>query len=312
MKINQNTNFGTHNTSKRTGAIEYIVLHYVGATGDAKNNVNYYNQRTTTSASADFFVGHSGDIWQYNPDPKSRYCWAVGGGKQSSYGGSLYGKAKNANSVSIEMCVKTKGSQAANSPDWYFTDETIASAVELTKYLMNLYGIPASRVIRHFDVNGKFCPGVVGWNSATGSESAWNSFKSKISDGSSSSQPSTSGTMYRVRKTWADAKSQVGAYTVLSNAKKKADETGLNVYDASGNCVYSPSGSGSGGGTPFTVRVKISDLYIRKGPGTSYGKNGFCPVGVYTIVETKSANGYTWGRLKSGAGWIALEYTERL
>lgn len=130
--------------------------------------------------------------------------------------------------------------------------------------------------------------------------------------GSSSSQPSTSGTMYRVRKTWADAKSQVGAYTVLSNAKKKADETGLNVYDASGNCVYSPSGSGSGGGTSFKVRVKISDLYIRKGPGTSYGKNGFCPVGVYTIVETKSANGYTWGRLKSGAGWIALEYTERL
>lgn len=55
LKINQNTNFGTHNTSKRTGAIEYIVLHYVGATGDAKNNVNYYNQRTTTSASADFF-----------------------------------------------------------------------------------------------------------------------------------------------------------------------------------------------------------------------------------------------------------------
>lgn len=312
LKINQNTNFGTHNTSKRTGAIKYIVLHYVGATGDAKNNVNYYNQRTTTSASADFFVGHSGDIWQYNPDPKSRYCWAVGGGKQSSYGGSLYGKAKNANSVSIEMCVKTKGSQAANSPDWYFTDETIASAVKLTKYLMNLYGIPASRVIRHFDVNGKFCPGVVGWNSATRSESAWNSFKSKISGGSSSSQTSTSGTMYRVRKTWADAKSQVGAYTVLSNAKKKADETGLNVYDASGNCVYSPSGSGSGGGTSFKVRVKISDLYIRKGPGTSYGKNGFCPVGVYTIVKTKSANGYTWGRLKSGAGWIALEYTERL
>lgn len=130
--------------------------------------------------------------------------------------------------------------------------------------------------------------------------------------GSSSSQTSTSGTMYRVRKTWADVKSQVGAFTVLSNAKRKADETGLNVYDASGNCVYSPSGSGSGGGTSFKVRVKISDLYIRKGPGTSYGKNGFCPVGVYTIVETKSANGYTWGRLKSGAGWIALEYTERL
>ena len=52
--------------------------------------------------------------------------------------------------------------------------------------------------------------------------------------------------------------------------------------------------------------------YIRKGPGTNYGNNGFCPKGVYTIVETKSAGGYTWGRLKSGAGWIALEHTKRL
>ena len=60
------------------------------------------------------------------------------------------------------------------------------------------------------------------------------------------------------------------------------------------------------------VEGAISDLYIRKGPGTNYGKNGFCPKGVYTIVETKSAGGYTWGRLKSGAGWIALEYAKRL
>lgn len=60
----------------------------------------------------------------------------------------------------------------------------------------------------------------------------------------------------------------------------------------------------------FEVMVEISDLNIRKGPGTSYEKNGICPAGVYQIVETKAAEGYTWGRLKSGAGWIALEYTK--
>ena len=75
MNINKNTNFGTHNTSKRSGSIKYLVIHYVGATGDAKANINYYNQKTSRSASADFYVGHSGDIWQYNPDPKIRYCW---------------------------------------------------------------------------------------------------------------------------------------------------------------------------------------------------------------------------------------------
>lgn len=63
---------------------------------------------------------------------------------------------------------------------------------------------------------------------------------------------------------------------------------------------------------PYKVRVKVTDLYIRKGPGTSYGKNGFIKPGVYTITAEKSANGYTWGKLKSGAGWIALKYTEKV
>lgn len=47
--------------------------------------------------------------------------------------------------------------------------------------------------------------------------------------------------MYRVRKTWADAKSQIGAYTDLNNAKAKADKNpGYKVYDSSGKCVYTP------------------------------------------------------------------------
>lgn len=63
---------------------------------------------------------------------------------------------------------------------------------------------------------------------------------------------------------------------------------------------------------PMEVRVQITDLRIRKGPGLGYGIVGYCPVGVYNILETVQADGYTWGRLKSGAGWIALEHTERI
>lgn len=45
--------------------------------------------------------------------------------------------------------------------------------------------------------------------------------------------------MYRVRKSWSDAKSQIGAYKILDNAKKKADtNAGYKVFDASGNIVY--------------------------------------------------------------------------
>ena len=173
MNINQNPNFGTHNTSVRPGKIEYIVIHYVGATGDAKANVNYYNQLTTTNASADFFVGFAGDVWQYNPDPIARYCWAVGGSKLSTGGGSLYGVAKNVNCISIEMCVRNNGSKADISKDWYFEDTTVDSAIELTKYLMKLYEIPADHVIRHYDVTGKICPNPYVYNHT---RHTWESF----------------------------------------------------------------------------------------------------------------------------------------
>ena len=117
---------------------------------------------------------------------------------------------------------------------------------------------------------------------------------------------------YRVRRTWADAKSQKGAYKILSNAKKCADANpGYSVFDNNGVNIYTPGGSAVAEEVPFTVKVSISDLNIRKGPGTDYAKTGtFTGKGVFTIMEVQSGQGSTagWGRLKSGAGWISLDY----
>lgn len=64
--------------------------------------------------------------------------------------------------------------------------------------------------------------------------------------------------------------------------------------------------------TPYLVRVKISNLNIRKGPGTNYGSTGFIKPGVYTIVAENTGTGATkWGKLKSGAGWISLDYATK-
>lgn len=62
----------------------------------------------------------------------------------------------------------------------------------------------------------------------------------------------------------------------------------------------------------FDVRVRIKDLYIRSGPGVAYSSRGFIAPGVYTIIEERKSGTVTWGRLKSGAGWICLAYAERL
>ena len=61
-----------------------------------------------------------------------------------------------------------------------FTDVAVDRAVELTKYLMQMYGIDASRVVRHNDISGKHCPGIIGWNADTGDESMWRAFKERI------------------------------------------------------------------------------------------------------------------------------------
>ena len=66
---------------------------------------------------------------------------------------------------------------------------------------------------------------------------------------------------------------------------------------------------------PFLVRVSITDLNIRKGPGTNYARTGkYTGKGVFTIMEVQPGQGSTagWGRLKSGAGWISLDYTSRV
>lgn len=133
-----------------------------------------------------------------------------------------------------------------------------------------------------------------------------------ISDGQ---QLELNGTKYyRVRKSWTDAASQLGAFTSLENAKS-ACKAGYTVYDDNGKAVYTAAGQQASAGVPFSVQVDILDLNIRTGAGTNYAKTGETTgKGVFTIVEVKAGQGASvgWGRLKSGAGWISLDYATRL
>ena len=78
--------------------------------------------------------------------------------------------------------------------------------------------------------------------------------------------------------------------------------------------VYEPKAAEPAVKVPFLVKVSISDLNIRKGTGTDYGRVQFCPVGVYTIMEVKAGQGSKagWGRLKSRIGWLSLDFCKRV
>lgn len=77
--------------------------------------------------------------------------------------------------------------------------------------------------------------------------------------------------------------------------------------------VEKPTGGTTGATvTPYHVRVKITNLNIRKGPGTNYGATSYIQPGIYTIVAESTGKGAAkWGKLKSGAGWISLDYATK-
>lgn len=169
MQINKDYPCNSSNYSLRTkNKVEYIVIHYVGALGSARENARYYADNKNLKASAHFFVGHAsedGAVYQ-SVDPKYR-AWHCG-----SETGIYYSPCRNENSIGIEMCCHKD-----KEGNWYFDEKTLANAAELTRELMKEYSIPIERVIRHYDVTHKNCPAPLVKN-----ESAWAAFKERIGE----------------------------------------------------------------------------------------------------------------------------------
>ena len=178
-----------HTGYLKNRSIQYIVLHYTAGTSSAKgvarNIAAMFANPNNRPASADFIVD-DGEIVQYNPNIKDRYTYAVGGKpytvKYTPLACTFYGKCKNHNSISIEMCSSkvNKKSMQATDTDWSLSTSVVDRAVELTKYLMKTYNIPADRVIMHHHVTGKLCPQP--WCINPRRLDGWNKFKERLTD----------------------------------------------------------------------------------------------------------------------------------
>lgn len=142
--------------------IKYLAIHYTAGSsskaGRARAVKHVFESR---NASADFAVDDT-EMVQFNPDLRNYYCWAVGDKKAA---GSI-ADATNRNTISIEICSTLTGGTAAlpNHDGWTFTEAALDNAAKLAKILMAKFGIPLERVVRHYDITGKYCPGIVGWN----------------------------------------------------------------------------------------------------------------------------------------------------
>lgn len=151
-----NKHLSIYNQESRGGQkVKYIVIHYVGAVSSAENNCKYF-ARKNRRASAHFFVDSA--IWQSIPLEKA--AWHCGGGLQNlgrqfyrgNRGARFHGLCTNRNSIGIELCCNKINGQILPRRD------AIDTSVALVRYLMRKYNVPAERVIRHYDVTGKWCP----------------------------------------------------------------------------------------------------------------------------------------------------------
>lgn len=172
VKINQK--FITKRKNTRPGwkqvGIRGIVVHYTANPGaGAENHYRYFNNGAGgRSASAHYFVDAK-EIIQIIPDNEVAFHVNEGKTRKLSWmNASISGYVGNGNvcSIGIEMCQEKDGS---------FHPNTVKQTQELIAMLMKKYNIGISRVVRHYDQTGKFCPGPY-----VSSATAWNNFKAGI------------------------------------------------------------------------------------------------------------------------------------
>lgn len=187
---------------------EGITIHNTANKAPAENEIKY-------------MIGNDKQVsYHYAIDDKeiiqgileNRNAWHAGDGNGDG----------NRKTIGIEICYST-GDKAK-------FEKAQENAAEFVAYKLkeNNWGI--EKVYTHKHWSGKHCP------HRTLDEYGWEYFLDLV-EKYMNKQSAPTGEMYRVRKSWGDAASQIGAYTVLENAKK-ACKDGYYVFDSKGNVIF--------------------------------------------------------------------------
>lgn len=169
-KKSKRCNYGS---SRSTSNIKYAVVHYTGNDGDTDEaNANYF-ANNNVGASAHYFIDDD-SVTQSVPD--NYVAWAVGsnglldqGSPYRKNGAHFWRKCTNTNSLSFELCDTIDNNKLKCSA------KTRANAAVFIAKKMHQYNIPITRLIRHFDVNGKLCP--IYWVTDEGD---WLAFRAEV------------------------------------------------------------------------------------------------------------------------------------
>lgn len=173
-----------------------------------------------------------------------------------------------------------------NLQDKEYAEKVYSEAVALTAYLCKEYKIKPDGFVR---INGVDVPTITCHNDA-----AKLGFASDHADINHWFPKILGRSMAEVRRDVGMAMGEIESAKPTTSSTKSKKITEKTAKSSN------PTASS------YTVRITAGALNVRDGAGTNYPINTVIYKNeVYTIVEEKDG----WGKLKSGAGWIALEYT---
>lgn len=302
-------NLTNHHSGERTHKIDTITIHCIVGQWTAKKGCDYF-ATTTRECSANYVVGKDGDIGLSVEEKNRSWC-------SSS-------KENDQRAVTIETA------SDATHP-YAITDAALNSLIQLCADICIRNGIPALKfsydknerinhlngvnMTCHRDFAAKACPGDYIYNKE---EYIANEVNKILGNGITPVIKPVEPTPIIIKPEDTQLTKEKNTFNFMKYADMYADLKNAFGYDKEKLWNhYLTYGKKEGRKVFFDlkveentylVQVKITDLNIRKGPGTNYARTKFINPGIYTIVETQGE----WGKLKSGEGWICLKYAIKL
>lgn len=236
-KISPNKNPRKNSTYNPTGKITKITIHHMAGNLSVESCGNVFQTR---EASANYGIDSNGRVGMY-VEEKDR-SWASSS-RENDY-----------KAVTIEVA-----NDGGADTDWHVSDKALAKLIDLCVDICQRNGIDKltytgdskGNLTRHNMFAATACPGPY-------LQGKFPYIAEEVNKRLGADKP-----LYRVRKSWKDASSQLGAFEELDNAKAMADKNkGYAVFDESGKQVY-PAGTATE--KLYRVRKSWSDEASQKG-----------------------------------------------
>jgi hypothetical protein len=309
------------------------MLHSIGCCQpDAKVLVNVYNN-SSASAAVHAFIDGNNDGLVYQTLPWNYRGWHAGGSANNTH-------------IGVEMCegyvtyssgAKLKASDAAKAKAC--AERNYKTAVELFAMLCKKYNLNPTAdgvIISHNEGHHRgVASGHVDpehWWTGIGIGYTMDKFRKDVKAAMSGAsvpsnpapapstpsapstptpiKPSDPNVIYRVRLSWEDSKSQIGAWKNLDSAKAQVDSNpAYKAFDNNGKVVYEVKAAPA----EYKVKVTASALNVRAGAGTSYKVvNVINKNEVYTVVDEQNGFGLLKAYASGRNGWISLDYVKKV